>query len=533
MGMDAGPGPHRGTSGARARLPSLLARCAVPAAWLAVVSTASAAAPAATVRVGAPARAPRGATALGAVPATAAVSGAVVLRPRDERGLTRFIGEVTDRRSALFGRYLARGVFARRFGPTRATTEALESQLRGYGLRVGLAPGEGLLMRFSGSAVQVERAFQTGLESYRLADGATGRAATSAAALPAALAGSVAGVLGLSDLIREHPAGLARAGAGRSPRARATAGPLAHPAGSPSPCQNARGAAETYGGLTDDQIANAYGAFGLYGEGDLAAGQRIAVFELEPFAPGDIRKFDNCYFGTAQAASMAARISVTPVDGGQPEGSGAGGEAALDIENVSALAPGASIDVYEAPNNPAGAIDQFAAIISADRDQVVTTSWGDCEQELAVGEPGIQQAENFLFEQAAAQGQTIFAAAGDNGSNDCEAPEGAHGENPLAVDDPGSQPYVVSVGGTTITNAATQPPQEHVWNDGPEGGAGGGGISASWAMPSWQLGATVPGIVLPGSPDTATPTASSRASATRRTSASPSSPGPPPPRRAA
>ena len=60
---------------------------------------------------------------------------------------------------------------------------------------------------------------------------------------------------------------------------------------------------------------------------------------------------------------------------------------------------------------------------------------------------------------------------------------------------------MLAVGGTTITDAATQPAQEHVWNDGPEGGGGGGGISQSWAMPSWQRDASVPGIALPGSAD--------------------------------
>ena len=70
----------------------------------------------------------------------------------------------------------------------------------------------------------------------------------------------------------------------------------------------------------------------------------------------------------------------------------------------------------------------------------------------------------------------------------------------MSVDDPSSQPYVVSVGGTTITDAS-EPPVEQVWNDGGTGGAGGGGISESWTMPTWQRAATVPGIDLPGSAD--------------------------------
>lgn len=465
---------------------------------------ASAAGSPAPVRVGATPRVPRGAKAVGPVAAGSQISGTVVLKPRDEAALTRFISEVTDKGSPVFGHYLAPSAFASRFGPTQATVDAVESSLRSDGLQVGALAADRLFVSFTGSAAQVESAFHTALESYRLAGGRTVREASAAAAVAPAVAGSVAGVLGLSDSVREHPAGLAYAPARDREKIRAARrATLTHPAGSPTPCKDAREDALAFGGLTDDQIANAYGAFGLYADGDLGAGQRVGIYELEQFASSDIHTFDRCYFGAARAAAMADRLSVTPVDGGQPAGSGEQ-EADLDIEDVSAMAPEAGIDVYEAPDDPTGAIDEWAAIVNGDRERVITTSWGDCEQELELGEPGIQQAESFLFEQAAAQGQTIFAAAGDEGSDDCNAfefPEDVPGQNPLSVDDPGSQPYVVSAGGTTITDAATQPAQEHVWNDGPEGGASGGGISMSWAMPAWQLDAKVPGIPLPGSAD--------------------------------
>ncbi len=460
--------------------------------------------PPASVRVGATPRVPRGARAVGPVSASSATSGAVVLKPRADSALTQFIGEVTDKGSPMFGHYLPPGAFASRFGPTQATLDAVEASLRAAGLHVSSVSGDRLLVSFTGPATEVESAFHTGLESYRLANGRVTREATAAAAVPSTIAGSVAGVLGLSDFVREHPAGLARAPASaRGKTSKAKTGTFTHPAGSPAPCKDASADAVVFGGLTDDQIANAYGAFGLYSAGDLGAGQSVGIYELEQFAPSDVEHFDKCYFGAAQAASMAARLSVIPVDGGQPTGPGEV-EADLDVEDVSAMAPGASIDVYEAPDTAVGAIDEWAAIVGADRERVITSSWGDCEQELQLGEPGIQQAESFLFEQAAAQGQTVFASAGDEGSDDCNAfelPENASGQNPLSVDDPQSQPYVVSAGGTTITDAATQPAQEQVWNDGPAGGAGGGGISMSWAMPSWQLDAKVPGIPLPGSAD--------------------------------
>jgi hypothetical protein len=449
-------------------------------------------------------RIPTGARVIGAVPASTAQTAEVVLRPRDPAALTSFIAAVTDSRSPLFHHYLARGQFARMFGPTQSTVAAVTSQLRADGLQVTNVT-DGLVIHVRASASQLGRAFGTGIERVRLADGSIGQATTGAVRLPSSIAGSVAAVMGLNSVVRTRPLGLVRAAASAGgEHAAATAASFAHPAGSPTACADARAAALAAGGLTDDQIGNAYGAFGLYRAGDLGAGQHIAIYELEPFLPSDVKTFDTCYFGASAASHMQGRLHVVRVDGGQPVGPGSG-EAILDVEDVSAIAPDASIDVYEGPSPSADGtdydpVDGYAAIIGADDDQVVSTSWGLCEQAIQLGQPGLQQAENELFEQAAAQGQSVFAAAGDNGSDDCntfETSDPVSGQNPVSVDDPGSQPYVVSAGGTTIDDA-TQPPLEHVWNDGATGGGGGGGISMSWEMPSWQADARVLGIVRPG-----------------------------------
>ncbi len=438
-------------------------------------------------------RIPLGARKVGAVPGETFETGAVVLKPRDPSALTQFIASVTTPGSSSFHHYLGRGAYAGRFGPAQATISAVKSELESHGLRVTSVSRDALLVSFSGSASQIERAFQTGLARYTLANGSTGQATTSAVHLPSAIAGSVTAVLGLDDLVHPQALSVVR-GPATARRSHAAEAPhFTHGAGSPSPCSDAQSAASEFGGLTDDQIANAYGAFGLYNAGDLGAGQHIAIFELEPFEPSDIQTFDTCYFGATTASQMAGRLSETAVDGGQPTGQGSG-EAILDVEDVSAMAPAADIDVYEAPNNTFGSIDEYSTIVNSDIDQVVSTSWGECEQAVQEGEPGAQQAENLLFEQAAAQGQSVFAAAGDTGSNDCNAFRTTSPVSPvLSVDDPSSQPYVVSVGGTTIDDA-TQPASEHVWNDAAAGGAGGGGISESWPMPTWQLRSKVPGI---------------------------------------
>jgi hypothetical protein len=481
----------------------LLAAAFAAARPLAAVGDA-AGPPPATQDVTAAPRMPVGARAIGAVSASATQTAEVVLRPRDGAALTSFIAAVTDAKSPLFHHYLPPGAFASRFGPAPSTIAMVKSQLQADGLQVtGVA--DGMVIDVRASASQVGRAFGTGLEQVRMANGSIGRATTGAVRLPSSIAGSVAAVVGLNSVVRLQPLGLRRASSSGQGRHAAAAAPsFAHPAGSPTACADARADAQAFGGLTDDQIANAYGAFGLYGAGDLGAGQRIALYELEPFQASDVKTFDTCYFGAGAAAQMQQRLHVIRVDGGQPAGPGSG-ESILDVEDLSAIAPGASVDVYEGPSPSADGViydpvDPYVAIVGADRDQVVSTSWGLCEQAIQLGQPGLQAAENVLFEQAAAQGQSVFAASGDNGSDDCntfETSTPVSGQNPVSVDDPSSQPYVVSAGGTTIDDA-TQPPLEHVWNDGADGGGGGGGISMSWAMPSWQAAARVPGIVRPG-----------------------------------
>jgi hypothetical protein len=437
---------------------------------------------------------PRGARQLGPVSPSATVSGAVVLQPRDESALTRFISQVTDRRSPLFHRYLTPGQFAARFGPAPSAIAAVKGQLQASGLTVTKVARDGLVVGFEAPASRVESAFRTGLARYRLANGEIGRARTAPLRIPAAIARYVTSVVGLDTTVKLHPAGVLRAPRsmiGTYPAARSAT--FAHPAGSPTACSDATTTAQEFGGLTDDQIANAYGAFGLYGAGDMGAGQHIAVFELEPFATSDLKTFDTCYFGATAASQMLGRVHLHNVDGGPGNGSGSS-ESILDIQDVSAFAPAADIDVYQAPNSTFGSFDEYLQIVNDDVDQVITTSWGNCEQAIEQGEPGVQQAENLVFQQAAAQGQTVFSAAGDTGNNDCNAFRTLSPVSPiLSVGDPASQPYVVAAGGTTMDNA-TQPADEHAWNDGALWGAAGGGISEAWPMPTWQLDSHVPGV---------------------------------------
>ncbi len=117
---------------------------------------------------------------------------------------------------------------------------------------------------------------------------------------------------------------------------------------------------------------------------------------------------------------------------------------------------------------------------------VLTTSWGQCEGPGGIS-PGEQAAETALFQQATAQGQSVFAASGDSGSSDCYNPSANPPDTDpnLYVDDPADQPDVTGVGGTSLTDVS-DPPVERVWNEGLGGGSGGGGVSMDFVAPSWQ-----------------------------------------------
>ena len=159
-------------------------------------------------------------------------------------------------------------------------------------------------------------------------------------------------------------------------------------------------------------------------------------------------------------------------------------------------APSSSLVVYEAPNgDDAQAFDLLNRIASDDSSQIVTTSWGVCESDMPAVD---RQTENGIFQRMALQGQTVIAASGDSGSEDCLPTSGS---TQLAVDDPGSQPDVVSAGGTSLTSASprprpsgttARPASTRLLPVGGSLGAGGGGYSLEWPANPGQPPATGP-----------------------------------------
>jgi subtilase family serine protease len=447
------------------------------------------------VRLGSKPAIPAGARALGALPAGTQLQLTVALRPQDPSGLQTFATDVSTPGSPLFRHYLTVSEFASRFGATDQQVAAVEASLRADGLTVGSVPANNLTVPVTGTAAQVEKAFSVSLAQVKLAGGRTAYANAEAPAVQSTISPYVQGVVGLDNLGTYQSQGLSRtsAKAGRLARPRA----IPHAAtGGPTPCSAATAVAQNNGGYTADVIAQAYQFQNYYLGGDTGAGQTVALFELQPYDPTDIAQYQLCY-GTH------VPITNVDVDGGPgpyTPGKSDDGEAALDLEQVIGLAPGASIQVYEGPNSSAGALDTLSKIVTTDQAKVVSSSFGICEA-LAGGTS--MNSENNLYSEAAAQGQSYFVASGDQGSASCSANQPTN--TSLSVLDPAAQPFVTGVGGSSLyasvngKNVFFQPgdtPIESVWNDGSTQNAQGqavahattGGLSSQWPMPSYQSG---------------------------------------------
>jgi subtilase family serine protease len=466
-------------------------------------------------RLGEAASVPAKSADLGALAGSTPLQLVVGLKPSNPTALATFATEVSTPGTAEYKHYLTVSEFATKFGATPAAIALVRTTLAADGLTVGATSANNLSVQVSGIASTVEKAFSVPIARYKLADGRLAFGNTAAPVLPASIAHNVSAVIGLDDLNLAHPLGLshlmlhhvgARSARSASERTNSvrplTTDPV--PTGAASACTAASGEASSEDGWDTPEIAQAYDYNPLYTSGNLGQGVTVGIFELEPSLASDITTFEQC-------DDITTSVKFDEIDGGDGTFTAAdasdedGIETDLDIENIIGLAPRVSVLVYQAPNTDAGLIDNYTAMVDNSAISVISTSWGECESENGSA-ASIQ--ENTLFQQAAAEGKSIAAAAGDNGAEDCALPDsglpvglpaGPSDEPTPAVDDPASQPFVTGAGGTTLS-AIGDPesgtaPTEVVWNAGPAeglaglGGAGGGGVSATWPMPSYQTDA--------------------------------------------
>ena len=309
-----------------------------------------------------------------------------------------------------------------KFGPTPATIAQVTSNLRAQGLTVGTPSATGLSLPVSGTVAQVQSAFSTPISKYRLPSGKTGYDNATAPDVDAAVAPQIEGILGLDTLSPPQPSTSVPQASSATPQPSADLAAPAVSPGQPTPtgstCQaSISGVQSSTGALDAPELAQAYSFDPLYSSNRYGAGSTIALVEMSGagYSSSDISAFANCYgitLGTGQ-------ISQTDIDGGGATGSGTA-EAELDIETALSMAPKADIEVYEGGVSngvPDSLYTVFSRIVNDDSAKIVSASWTNgCE--AYVGQ-AYQNSENTLFQTAAAEGQSIFVASGDQGAQGC------------------------------------------------------------------------------------------------------------------
>jgi len=460
----------------------------------------------------------------------------VVLQPGNEAGLNSLLRALYTPGSADYGHWLAAGQFDSRFAPSQATVHAVTAYLAGKGLTLQRTQTP-FLLRAVGSSAQIDAAFATTINNYRTAKGVNFYSNDSSVSVPDSLASSVLGVVGLTNTVRLKPTyqltPASPTGKGGNepsceiPYPTTLAQLQAIPADGP---YNGYGGGPGCSGLTPSQTNSIYNAPHA-GPRAKGAGATVAVFELSAYNHSDITTWAHTFYGShytprlvdinVDGGPLAPNTSQCPTGDTCVYGYGGDIEVEADIEQDLSIAPDTNaVLVYNAPNDFTGqtGLDEYATIANQDVADSVSSSWAECEPDVGLG---MAQAENVIFEQMAAQGQSMFASSGDTGAFECIRDGTFSDYAPLQSLDPASQPWVTSTGGTSFTsfdpgdnpNPSYPGRNETVWNtinicsgnnsstasspgiiDCGAYGAGGGGHSIFWPMPNYQRG---PGVISP------------------------------------
>ncbi|HYL11040.1 MAG TPA: Ig-like domain repeat protein [Candidatus Acidoferrales bacterium] len=428
-----------------------------------------------------------------------------------ERNVQEFLDSQQIPGSPNYHQWLTPEEFGRQFGPSPEDIAQVKGWLQQQGFRVNATARSGRWIEFSGTSAQVEAAFQTDMRRYQV--GGEAHIANAAdISIPAALSPVVRGVVSLHDFFKKP---------------RLIRGPLVRRAAdgryaTVNPDANFKG--NTVHALAPGDFAKIYNLNPLYNTSTTlngapvvlnGSGQTIAIVARSTVNPQDVADF-RATFGLPPNSPNII-LNGQPQAGVLPELPGDDIEAILDTEWSGAAAPGATIDLVVSPiTATADGVDLSAAfIVDQNLAPVMNVSFGACERDLGPSENAFFSS---LWQQAAAQGISVFVSSGDDGAAGCDDPATQIATGGLAVNGLASTPFNSAVGGTEFAEtlnglmdatfwAPVSSPRlvsalgyipETVWNES-QGSlfAGSGGLSAIYATPSWQT-LNVPGLAAVG-----------------------------------
>jgi Predicted protease len=362
----------------------------------------------------------------GDLPDSTPVTVDIVLKANHEQQLQNYIDATVNPKSRSYHKYLSVHEFSRLYGGSSKTVSDLTAYLAKNHITSKVYP-DNLVITANGTVGDFNKAFSVRIQKAKF-KGKSFHATKQGPKAPAYIARHVLAILGLSDYSQMTPKAIKQP-VGAQPKD--GSGPL---------------------NLNPSDLIKQYNVQPLYNKGMTGAGQTIDIVTLAGFNPEDAYEF----WKEEGITVKPDRIHVIPVDGG----SGYNGyeETSLDVEQSGSLAPQADINVYVGPNTDSGFVDAFAAAINDNKAAQISVSWGESETAIdyfvqqKMEDPAYALVFNQLFEQAAAQGSSMFASAGDAGAYDATRDMGTYN---LAADNPADSPYMTAAGGTTLPWSGT------------------------------------------------------------------------------
>jgi len=378
-----------------------------------------------------------GSSAFGDTPSSTPEQVSFILKERNK-------GQLEAAVTGGLQRYDSVSQFAAKYGQSPAVVKGLTSYLAKFGIKATVYPGN-VDVSASGTAGQFDQALSTQQKQYHVPaqSGAGGsqipaqtvHSATAAPKLPYGVGKNVLAVLGLTNYapFLSHSEHLSSA---------------LTPAAAPATGQP--------GDFLPANFAANYGLSGVAKQAN-GAGKTIGIVTLATVDPGAPQYF---WQNVAHVPSTGRTVTAVNIDGGSgaPSDDAGTGETDLDVEQSGALAPGANILIYQAPNTDPGFADAFFAAAGSNTADTLSASWGESEtfvaSAVAAGQETVTYEAAFdeAFLQLADQGQSVFDSSGDDGAYD--AFNDLASTN-LSVDTPADSPYATAAGGTTLPFSAT------------------------------------------------------------------------------
>lgn len=403
---------------------------------------------------------------LGRAPASVRVRIAVVLNYHHDAELEWLTQAQADPDSPVYHRFLTPAQFADYFSLAPAEYGRVVSSLQQGGFKITHTFPNRTVIDAVAAAPDAARYFHTDIHRVVTMDGRLTYTNVRPGVVPAEIGNLILTVQGLDAVGRMRPLNTFA-----SIRPRRVNAPAVRPESIP-----VFGGDGGYGPLVFIRSYDLPASKGYTG-----LGRASAVATDADFLDSDLSAF-LAYFHIKRTGPPTKRVLV---DGGPVKGNGPDSiETALDVEQITSIAPGTALYVYEVtydePTN-ANFIDIYNQVVVDNKVDAVNTSYGYCETAIHKGYP---EALNAVDKQGNALGITFHAASGDTGAY-------WQGCTGIAVATPVDTPHNVAIGGTSLfVNGNGYETSENGWD------GTGGGVSVLFQVPYYQL--HVPHVIASG-----------------------------------